>query len=126
MLVLFFLSLGLSNSISEGVISKQSISNPAEANGLFVGNLKVRILDIDLEEINWPDKAASKILIGTRVFTNPDFKSSALIEFDKSRNLRIKAMSIERIHSYNPVGDCGKNLLLVSNQHLTLQRLMEY
>ena len=75
MLILFFLSLGLSNSISEGVISKQSISNPPEANEALVGNLKVRILDIDLEEINWPAKAASRILIGTSVFTKPDFKS---------------------------------------------------
>ena len=97
MLVLFFLSLGLSNSISEGVISKQSISNPPEAKGLLVGNLKVRILDIDLEEINCPDKAASKILIGTSVFTKPDFSSSVLMACERSRNLRTKAVSIETV-----------------------------
>ena len=61
-LVLFFLSLGLSNSISEGVISKQSISNPPGANGLLVGNLKVRIFDIDLEEIDCNNKVDSLIV----------------------------------------------------------------
>ena len=55
------------------------MSNPPVSNGLVVGNLKVRILDMDLEEINWPDKAASKILMGTSVFTKPDFKSSVLM-----------------------------------------------
>ena len=68
-LVLFFLSLGLSNSISEGVISKQSISNPPEVNGLEVGNLKVRILDIDLDEIK-KDEEYLKIMIKSEIAGN--------------------------------------------------------
>ena len=74
------------------------MSNPPESNGLFVGNLKVRILDMDLEEINWPDKAASKMLMGTSVFTKPDFKSSVLMECERSRNLLTKAVSVSYTH----------------------------